>query len=89
MDGSVDHCNSLPYLGGVMDPELWFSKRCITFITMALNSHNIIVRTIINVGLNGTYCPVVNELECYAPWLIRRLFEPVIQTITQKSHFYC
>ncbi len=36
-----------------MDPELWFSKRCIKFIKMALNSDNIIVRTIINVGLNG------------------------------------
>ncbi len=49
------HCNLLPHLAGVMDPELWFSKRCIKFIKMALNSDNIIVRTIINVGLNGTH----------------------------------
>ncbi len=49
------HCNLLPNLAGVMDPELWFSKRCIKFIKMALNSDNIIVRTITNVGLNGTH----------------------------------
>ncbi len=42
------HCNLLPHLPGVMDPELWFSKRCIKFIKMALNSDNIIVRTITN-----------------------------------------
>ncbi len=24
--------NVLPHLAGVMDPELWFSKRCIKFI---------------------------------------------------------
>ncbi len=45
----------MPHLAGVMDPELWFSKRCIKFIKMALNSDNIIVRTIPNVGLNGTH----------------------------------
>ncbi len=33
---------------------LWFSKRCIKFIKMALNSDNIIVRTIMNIGLNST-----------------------------------
>ncbi len=49
------HCNLLPHLAGVMDPELWFSKRCIKFIKMALNSDNLIVRTITNVGLNGTH----------------------------------
>ncbi len=38
-----------------MEPELWFSKRCIKFINLALNSDNIIVRTVINVGLNGTH----------------------------------
>ncbi len=46
-------CNLLPHLVDVMDPELWFSERCIRFIKMTLNSDNIIVRTIINVGLNG------------------------------------
>ncbi len=49
------HCNLLPHLAGVMDPELWFSKRCIKFIKMALNSDNIIVKTISNVGLNSTH----------------------------------
>ncbi len=49
------HCNLLPHLAGVMYPELWFSKWCIKFIKMALNSYTIIVRRITNVGLNGTY----------------------------------
>ncbi len=43
------HCNVLPHLTGVMNPEIWFSNRCIKFIKMALNSDNIIVRTITNV----------------------------------------
>ncbi len=52
---STTHCNLLPHLAGVMDPKLWFSKRCIKLIKMSLNSDNIIVRTIINVGFNGTH----------------------------------
>ncbi len=55
-------CNLLPYLASVMDPELWFSKRCIKFIKMALNSDNIIVRTIIN--------SVGNQLQFHVWWLI-------------------
>ncbi len=55
------HCNLLPHLAGVMDPELWLSKRCITFIKIALNSDNIIVRTITNVRLNGTYSIMGNN----------------------------
>ncbi len=43
------HCNVLPHIAGVMDPELWFSKRCIRFIKISLNSDNVTVRTIINV----------------------------------------
>ncbi len=49
------HCNLLPHLAGVMDPDLWFSKRCIKIIKMTLNSNNIIDRSIIGVGLNGTH----------------------------------
>ncbi len=49
------HCNLLPHLAGVMDPELWVCKRCTTFIKMALNSDNITVETITNVGLNCTH----------------------------------
>ncbi len=49
------HYKLLQHLAGVMDPKLWFSKRCTKFIKMALTSDNIIVRTIINVGLNGTH----------------------------------
>ncbi len=51
----TNHCNLLPHLVGVMDPKLWFSKRCIELIKMAINSDNIIVRTMTNVGLNGTH----------------------------------
>ncbi len=61
--------NLLPHLDDVMDPEFRFSKRSVKFIKMdcgsdhiaqpkfikmALNSDNILVRTITNVGLNGT-----------------------------------
>ncbi len=49
------HCNLLPHLAGVMDLELWFSKRCIKLIKMALNSDNKIVRTILNIGLSCTH----------------------------------
>ncbi len=45
----------MPHLAGVIDLELWFSKKCINFIKKALNSDTIIVRTITNVGLNGTH----------------------------------
>ncbi len=50
------HCYLLPHPTGVMNLELWFSNRCIRFIKMALNSDNVIARTIINVSLNGTHC---------------------------------
>ncbi len=53
MEGSME--GLLPHFAAVMDPELLLSKRCIKFIKMAFNSDNIIVRTIINVGLNGTH----------------------------------
>ncbi len=50
------HCNLLPHRASVMHPELWFYKRLIRYIEIALNSDNVhvIVKTIINVGLNGT-----------------------------------
>ncbi len=28
------HNNMLPHLAGMIDPELWFAKRCIKFISM-------------------------------------------------------
>ncbi len=49
------HHNLLPHLAGVIDLELWFSKRCLKCIKIALNSDNIIISTISNVGLNGTH----------------------------------
>ncbi len=38
-----------------MDPELWFVKRCIKFISMCLKSDNNTVKTISMMGLNGLY----------------------------------
>ncbi len=32
--------NMLPHLAGMIDPELWFAKRCIKFISMCMKSHN-------------------------------------------------
>ncbi len=32
------HCNMLPLIAGVMDPEFWFAKRSINFLNMVLNS---------------------------------------------------
>ncbi len=51
------HCNLLPHFAFLK----WFSKRCIKCIKMALNSDTIIVRTIINVGLNDTYSIMVGN----------------------------
>ena len=38
-----------------MDIELWFSKRCIKFLKMAMNSKNEVVRMITNMGVNGLH----------------------------------
>ncbi len=45
----------LLYLTSVRNPELWFSKIFIQLIKMALNSDNVIIWTMINVGLNCTH----------------------------------
>ncbi len=55
------HWHLLPYLASVIYPELWFSKICVKFIKIALNSDNIIVRTITNVDLNGTHSVMVGN----------------------------
>ncbi len=49
------HCwnQSQTHLAGCMDIELWFSKRCIRFLNMAMESYNVVVRTIINMGIEG------------------------------------
>ncbi len=36
-----------------VDIELWVSRRCIRFIKMAMNSDNVVVSTIINMGIGG------------------------------------
>ena len=49
------HCCLLPHIVGCMSPELWFAKRCIKFINMAVNSRNYTVKTISNMGLFGSH----------------------------------
>ncbi len=34
------HNNMFPHLAGMIDPELWFAKRCIKFINMCMKSDN-------------------------------------------------
>ncbi len=46
-------CKLLPHLANCMDIELWFSRRCMRFIKMAVNSSNIVVKTITNMGIYG------------------------------------
>ncbi len=45
------HCKLLPHLANCMDIELCFSRRCMRFIKMAMNSSNIVVKTITNMGI--------------------------------------
>ncbi len=47
--------NMLPYLAGMIAPELWFAKRCIKFISMCMKSDNNIVKTISMMGVNRLY----------------------------------
>ncbi len=42
-------------LAGVMDPELWFAKRSISFINMWLKSDNNIVKTISMLRVSGLH----------------------------------
>ena len=52
---NITHCNLLPYLAGCIDIKLWFARRSINFINNICNSDNIVVRTIANMGLHGSY----------------------------------
>ncbi len=49
------HNNMLPHLVGMIDPELWFAKRCIKFISMCMKSDNNTVKTISMMGVNRLY----------------------------------
>ncbi len=42
----------LPHLAGMIDPELWFAKRSIKFISMYMKSDNNTVKTISMMGVN-------------------------------------
>ncbi len=45
----------LPHLAGMIDPELWFAKRYIKFISMCMKSDNNTVKTISMMGVSGLY----------------------------------
>ncbi len=45
----------LAYVAGVIEPELWFAKRCIKVIKMALISENNTVCSISNMGQYSSY----------------------------------
>ncbi len=49
------HNNMLPHLAGIIDPELWFVKRCIKFISICMKSDNNTVTIISMIGVNGLY----------------------------------
>lgn len=49
------HCHLLPYLAGVMDPELWFAKRCLSFVVKAMNSKNYTVAHIAGMARYGAH----------------------------------
>ncbi len=38
----ASHCVLLPHLDGCMDIELWFSRRCIMFLNMAMDDSNVL-----------------------------------------------
>ncbi len=45
----------LAHVAGVMEPELWFAKRYIKFIKMALISENNTICTISNMGQYSSF----------------------------------
>ncbi len=49
------HNNMLSHLAGMINPELWFPKKCIKFISMCMKSDNNTVKTISMMGVNGLY----------------------------------
>ncbi len=51
----VTHCKLLPHTANCIHIKLCFSRRCMRFIKMAINSCNIVVKTITNMGINGLY----------------------------------
>ncbi len=57
------HCVLLPHLAGCMDIELWFSRICISFLNMAMKSDNVVVRTIINMGIEGFHSVMGRNLK--------------------------
>ena len=54
-------CKMLPYIAGVMDPLMWFHRRCIRFINSALTSRNDTVKYISTMGTYGIYSIMGNN----------------------------
>ena len=49
------HSSYLPHLVEVMDPKLWFEKRCIAFVNKAMHSNNKVVSCITGMGQYGVH----------------------------------
>ncbi len=49
------YCVLLPHLAQCIDIELWFSRRCIRFLNIEMKSDSVVIRTIINMGIEGFY----------------------------------
>ena len=49
------HCRYLPHLAGVIDPYLWFAKRCLSFVKKAECSKNNTVVHITGIARNGAH----------------------------------
>ncbi len=52
----------LTHLAVCMYIELWFSRRCIRFLNMAMESDNVVVRTIINMDIEGCHSVMARNL---------------------------
>ena len=49
------HCNVLPHIAGVMDPEMVIAKRAIKFLLNALESKNQTVHTVMKLAMEGMH----------------------------------
>ena len=78
------HSNMLPHLARVFPPELWFCKRSINFLNMAFSSDNKYVKTIINMGVYGTYSVIGGNVR-----LLRQKYDMNVKEIHQVWNDTC
>ncbi len=78
------HCKLLPHIAGCMDIELWLSKRCINFIKMAADSSNVVVKTITNMGLNGTHSVIGSNMRA-----MRSRYNMDVNNVCKKWNTMC